>query len=256
MKHKILLFTFLCLFTLTACSLNTKFDDDEYRPVGASTPINSQTHTLSKTHQPAAEQESEAHAESVATRYIQPDTENITEIETKKSISSDKENIITRTINNVFNSRYGDSDVIIKISKTVHIHCDQPKIKPLENNKPSKNKTLDSYQMTVCEYQFPEHCGAHIFSLITNKNKQLLMFHDNSYQRNIIDTISADKLSAPGLWDKDDFVSSELFTVNQLITNKPIDANDLGWIMTVSDNEKSQLGRSYLAAINETSKCF
>ena len=82
------------------------------------------------------------------------------------------------------------------------------------------------------------------------------MFHDRNYQRNIIDTLNGNRQSAPGLWDKDDYVSSDLLTVGQLINNKSIDANDLGWIMTVNDNEKSQLGRSYLAAINEASKCF
>ena len=241
MKHIIFFFTFLSLFSLHACSLNTKFDDDEYRPVGASTPINSKTHTLSETHRLTTEPEAEKQAESVPTRYTQPGIENSSEKEITGKITNDEDNIVTRTITNVFNPRYGDSNLIIKISKTIHIHCDQ-----------AKNKS----QMTVCEYQFPEHCGAHVFSLISNKNKQLLMFHDNSYQRNTIDTLSGNKLSAPGLWDKDDYVSSDLLTVSQLINNKTIDANDLGWIMTVSDNEKSQLGRSYLAAINEASKCF
>ena len=241
MKHLIFFFIFLNLFTLNACSLNTKFDDNEYRPVGASTPINSKTHTLSETHRLTTEQEAEEHAESVPTRYIQPGIENSPEKKITEKVSNDKDNIVIRTITNVFNPRYGDSNLIIKISKTVHIHCDQ-----------SKNKS----QITVCEYQFPEYCGAHVFSLISNKNKQLLMFHDRNYQRNIIDTLNGNRQSAPGLWDEDDYVSSDLLTISQLINNKSIDANDLGWIMTVNDNEKSQLGRSYLTAINEASKCF
>jgi len=110
--------------------------------------------------------------------------------------------------------------------------------------------------MTLCEYQFPEQCGAHKFSLIKNKHSKLLMFHDKVFQRNVIDTLMGTPKSRPGLWDNDDYVSSKLLTVNQLISNKKMDANNLGWIMNVSDNEKSQLGRSYLAATREASKCF
>ena len=277
MKYITYFFSFLSLLVLHACSLNTKFDDDEYRPVGASTPVNSKTHTLSVAHKVTVE--ADVYNESGTTRYTRPNiakssaknfnnnkknssnipskntinsqSKYISEKEATKSIKkttnssgSDKNNIITRTINQIFNSRYGDPGIIVKISKTVHIHCDKPK-KPLIHS-----------QITVCEYQFPRHCGAHVFSLIRKNNKQFLMFHDKSYQRNIIDSLSSGPQSAPGLWDKDDYVSSELLTIEQLINNKTTDTTNLGWIMNVSDNEKAQLGRSYFAAINEASKCF
>ena len=82
------------------------------------------------------------------------------------------------------------------------------------------------------------------------------MYIDRKYQRNIIDTLSGNAQSAPGLWDEDDYVSSELLTVSQLLNRHPGNSEELGWIMAVGPNEKAQLGRSYYTAIEETSKCF
>lgn len=258
-----------CLFgiviILSACSINTKFDDDEYRPVGASSPLNSETHTISESEKTATKPKTDADsAISGSTRYTRPGLQqdnlqasnsknisagNKTRLINKqtadKSSRSTETNIITQTINEVFNSRYGDNDTIIKISKTVQIHCNQ-----------TQQRQTRTSAIVICEYRFPQLCGAHKFSLVSNHVKQLLIFHDSKLQRNIIDTLSATEQSSPGLWDTDDYVSSELLSVNQLINNKTIDSNSLGWIMNVSDNEKAQLGRSYIAAIKDTSKCF
>ncbi len=281
MKYISFSFACVCLFYLSACGLNTKFDDNDYRPVGASPPMNSDTHTLSKTRKVSIEKETDNEGvdSSSPTRYVRPNSEatkvntpaiiannskssatvkpatkntstplstSATSASTPLSTSS-KQGVISKTINEFFNSRYGDSDIIIKISKTVKIHCDQPRSEKMSSKKEN---------MLVCNYQFPEYCGSHAFSLITNQNKQLLMFHDNKHQRNIIDTIMDNKQSTPGLWDKNDYVSSELLTVNQLISDKTFDTNHLGWIMNVSKDEKAQLGHSYSLAINEASKCF
>lgn len=276
MKHLSFFFVFFTLYNLQACSLNTKFDDDEYRPVGASTPLNSETHTVSETKKVTIVKTTDSDIETGSTRYIQPNSTSAqNSIQKKKPVtykatpntihksgqinktstdnqqsSSQNSDIITQTINNVFNSRYGDSELIITISKTVKIHCD------VSSDNPKDKQSSDYSKMSVCEYQFPEHCGAHQFSLISNNKKQHLMFHDRSYQRNVIDAISGTKESKPGLWDKNDYVSSELLTVKQLINNKSNDNGSLGWIISVSDNEKSQLGRSYSVAIKEVSKCF
>ena len=260
MKNISFFFCVFSLFILQACSLNTKFDDDEYRPVGASTPMNSETHTISETRKRSIETPEENDIESKSTRYVHPNSQVKDNTVIKKTINSPSEkqsssveisnkkaskpDIITTTITNIFGSRYGDSDTIIKISKTVQIHCEQA------------DKVPGNPQMTVCNYQFPQYCGAHVFSLISNKQTRLLMYHDAKYQRNIIDTLSGHIESKPGLWDKDDHVSSELLSVNQLINNKQKDTSDLGWIMKVNDNEKSRLGRSYSSAVKETSKCF
>lgn len=271
MKHITFTFTLVNLLTLSACNLNTKFDDDDYRPVGASTPVNSTTHTISESHQAAVKVEEidQANESASSIRYIHPNTRNrVKPAKPSNSKSSNantqnkpgskikanqnkqsslKENSIKQTIMHIFKPQYGNSDIILKISKTIDIHCDKSKIKQTEKKDP---------KISICGYQFPEYCGSHSFSLISSNTKQLLMFHDKSYQRNIIDTIINYDQSTPGLWDKDDYVSSELLTVKQLISSKTTNTSNMGWIMNVSDNEKAQLGRSYSAAINEASKCF
>ena len=269
MKYTTHFCLFFSLFTLHACSLNTKFDDGDYRPVGASTPINSETHTVSQTKSIHVDDKINYEIESNSTRYVKPNSQAIENNEgVKKTIvatnttqstsgtvlinnnnltshSKKSNSNIIDSINDVFSSRYGNSDIIIKISKTVQIHCING------SNKPSKPSAIN-----VCEYQFPKQCGAHRFSVINRNNKQLLMFHDIGYQRNIIDTLNGNTESTPGLWDRDDYVSTDLLTVKQLINDKTSNTNDLGWIMSVSDIEKSQLGRSYLSAIRDASKCF
>jgi len=265
MKHSPFFNFLISLFFLTGCSINTKFDDDEYRPVGASTPSNAKTHTVTETKKVIIEDDSSI---SNSTRYIRPGSdkpEKVITVENKSSSkkstqhrqqdSTSSKNIVVQTISDALNSRYGNSDIIIKISKTINIHCDTPKLinTARSDTKPSSVKQS---KMTLCEYQFPEQCGAHKFSLIRNNQGKLLMFHDKVFQRNVIDTLDTNPKSRPGLWDSDDYVSSELLTVNQLIGNKKTETNNLGWIMNVNDNEKSQLGRSYLAATREASKCF
>lgn len=268
MKHTTYFSLFFSLFALHACSLNTKFDDDKYRPVGASTPVNSKTHTVSDTNKVHFTQKADNESESNSTRYVHPNSQasfnskvanktivTTTTPQNNKNTTtvnqgntnppSTTSNTIIESINDVFSSRYGNTDIIMKISKTVQIHC-------VEN----ANKPPNQFLMKVCEYQFPKYCGAHRFSVINSQNKQLLMFHDISYQRNIIDTLTSKTGSTPGLWDQDDYVSSELLTVKQIISNKTSDTNELGWIMSVSENERSQLGRSYLSATREASKCF
>ncbi len=273
MKYISFSYALICLVFLSACGLNTKFDDNDYRPVGASTPINSETHTLA-THASSGSQKvpiekqinNTEDSSSSSTRYVRPnsgtlevktatvktvnysDTLNTAQINTPQTTAvSGRQNVFSKAINDIFYSRYGDSSTIIKISKTVEIHCEKSRAEEMSSKKNS---------IIICDYQFPKHCGAHTFSLISHQGKKLLMFHDYKYQRNIIDTITDKKKSTPGLWDKDDYVSSERLTVNQLIDSKTINTNHLGWIMNVSNNEKTQLGRSYFSAINETSKCF
>lgn len=262
MKFIVLFFLLTNLFFLYSCGLNTKFDDSEYRPVGASSPLNSNTHTLSETQKVAIEHEEET--ESSSTRFIKPNSESITKNKktenndigkinsrTKKPVSksiakkNQKNDTITTTIREVFISRYGNSETILKISKTVLLHCE---------DKPYKQSTVS--KTSICQYQFPNICGAHRFSVISNENKQLLIFIDKKYQRNIIDTLAGEYQSTPGLWDEDDYVSSELLTVRQLLNNKAEGSDSLGWIVSVDKNEKAQLGRSYYSAINESSKCF
>lgn len=252
MKFMIAFFLFISLLTLCGCGLNTKFDDSEYRPVGASKPLNSDTHTLSETRKTIIEHETE----SVATRYVLPNSEPVVKQNSKEHAAKMtttptpqtdriKEDIISTTIKEVFNSRYGNPETILKISKTVLIHC---------NDRPIMQSADSS--ATICQYQFPKFCGAHRFSVISKEHKQLLMYLDRNYQRNVIDTLAGDHQSAPGLWDNDDYVSSELLTVSQVLDKKAMDSNSLGWIINADNKEKTQLGRSYYAAINETSKCF
>ena len=254
-------FLFISIFFLPSCSLNTKFDDADYRPVGASTPLNSDTHTV---QQSASEQALKSSPDDTgSTRYIKPGTATLqdpafsTKIKTAKvkkdtrkktaRINTENENILTQSINKLFHTRYGNAETIQKISKTVQIHCDKQIIT-------DKNLTDTGY--VLCRYKFPEFCGAHQFSVIFNKNKQLLMYFDPEYQRNIIDTLSGSKQSTPGLWDKDDYVSSDLLTISQLLNKNSAQTSELGWIIDTSENEKAQLGRSYYAAIKETAKCF
>ncbi len=246
--------------SLSACGINTKFDDDDYRPVGASSPLNSRTHTLSEKSPATLDADSESET-AAATRYTHPGEKNTSQApensppakltpaaatpQMEKSSPSSDNNFISRTINTVFSSRYGDTDTIIKIARTVQIHCDQ-----------SRQNSVDNATPLICKYRFPELCGGHAFTVLNSADSQRLIYHDSQLQRNIIDTISADKHSAAGLWDKDDYVSSELLTVNQLINTKSIDNKNLGWIMNVSDTEKAQLGRAYIAAVKDTGKCF
>ncbi|WP_198262712.1 hypothetical protein [sulfur-oxidizing endosymbiont of Gigantopelta aegis] len=267
MKYISYFFAFICLVSLSACGLNTKFDDDDYRPVGASTPLNSKTHTISETRTIVTETATDSSLESGSTRYVKPGTEapNSQRISNKSlnkdiststkpsAVSSTQEktpannNIITQTINNVFSSRYGDPAIIVKIAKTVAIHCNEAR---------SPSKANNAITANICQYQFPEYCGAHTYSLINNSKNQLLVFHATKYRRNIIDTITGYPNSTPGLWDKDDYVSSELLTVKQLVNSNKSDINSLGWIMNVNDNEKALLGRAYVEAIKDASKCF
>ncbi|MCW8931016.1 MAG: hypothetical protein OQL19_12355 [Gammaproteobacteria bacterium] len=270
MKHITL---FCTLLILQACSINTKFDDGDYRPVGASTPVNSKTYTISETtrsdnsisesSEGSIDSKNDIEHDSNSTRYVKPGSDNNLSLNNKNTSSNidsssnqddpKKENlikpsktadtnIITTSLTEIFSSRYGNSDIIYKISKTVKIHCEQ------ENNSHSN--------LTICEYQFPQHCGSHSFSLISSDKNQLLMFHDKGFQRNIIDTLKGNTDSKAGLWDNDDYVSSELLSVNQVLNKRTTNSNSLGWIMNVSDSEKAQLGRSYISAIKDASKCF
>jgi len=84
------LFLSLSLFSLYGCGLNTKFDDSEYRPVGASTPLNSDIHTVTETRKTIVKQgtgykperkperkpeaKSEPQPESGSTRYVRPES--------------------------------------------------------------------------------------------------------------------------------------------------------------------------------------
>lgn len=76
------LFLSLSLLSLYGCGLNTKFDDSEYRPVGASTPLNSDIHTVTETRKIIVEQGSEQKLghkpghkpEFGSTRYVRPES--------------------------------------------------------------------------------------------------------------------------------------------------------------------------------------
>ncbi len=248
-------------FFLPSCSLNTKFDDADYRPVGASTPLNSDIHTAQQSVPEQPEKNTPDGA--VSTRYIKPGTSTIQRPDSstttktaklkkdprKKSveINTEHQNILTQSIQKLFHTRYGNPDTIQKISKTVQIHCDNQRV---------KDKNLADTGFVLCRYTFPEFCGAHQFSVIFNKNKVLLMYVDSKYQRNIIDTLSGSKQSSPGLWDQDDYVSSNLLTISQLLNKNSTQSSELGWLIDTSKNEKAQLGRSYYAALKETAKCF
>ncbi len=280
-------------FNLSSCSVNTKFDDADYRPVGASAPLNSEVHTLEETR-PVSEAVEEV-KDNGNTRYVKPGQEaqqiphksthvaplspptasqatpDIKSPDTKKASASQSaaeshpaklhsqtplsRTPLSKTIGQLFNTRYGQPETIIKISKTVQIHCDKQ-----ANSNSNSNSKLQNTDFKVCRYQFPAFCGAHQFSVIFNNDKQILMYIDRKYQRNIIDTLSGTQQSAPGLWDKDDYVSSKLLTIDQLLNknsaNTSNNSSDLGWIIAISPNEKAQLGRSYSNAIKETSKCF
>ena len=263
---------YLCLLSLCACTLNTKFDDADYRPVGASTPLNSETHTLTETRTTKIEQE----PDTASIRYVRPNSEfnyqSHTQVtantkagnsEKKKGATTLKmsspsgndqdssqsreihENIVTSTIKEVLNTRYGHSEQILKIYKTVKIHCDKQAV-----------SSQHEIPINICQYQFPKFCGAHKFSIISNNNRHLLMFNDKNHHRNIIDTLIGDKRSAPGLWDNDDYISSELLTVKQLFNKDSMKADSFGWTVNVDKHLKTQLGRSYFTAINETTNCF
>ncbi|GEM_PF-2310597 len=257
---------FFILFHLSSCSVNTKFDDAEYRPVGASAPLNSEIHTLEEST-PVIKKTQNEQVDNSNIRYIKPgessrhkstvkpvrlpETRTISRsasvTHSKPSSESHSDNIITHSIKQLFNSRYGQPETIVKISRTVQIHCQQQSL---------KNSASKTSGFKLCRYQFPDFCGAHQFSVFSKNNSEMLMYIDRKYQRNIIDTLSGNKQSAPGLWDEDDYVSSELLTVSQLLNRHPGNSEELGWIMAASANEKAQLGRSYYTAIEETSKCF
>ncbi len=258
---------FSTLLHISSCSVNTKFDDAEYRPVGASAPLNSEIHTLEETS-PVINKAQDEQGDSSNIRYVKPGAgssqtstakqprkpETLTPVSksfsgthSKPSSESPSDNIITHSIKQLFNSRYGQPETIVKISRTVQIHCKQQSLRNSANN---------TSGFKLCRYQFPNFCGAHQFSVLSKNNSEILMYIDRKYQRNIIDTLSGNKQSAPGLWDEDDYVSSELLTISQLLNRHPGNSEELGWIMATSPNEKAQLGRSYYTAIEETSKCF
>ena len=260
----ILLFT---LLHLSSCSINTKFDDADYRPVGASAPLNSEIHTLEETT-PVPNKVQDEPGDNNNIRYIKPGeasrqttaAKQIRKPETlapaskafsgthsKPPSEKHSDNIISQSIKQLFNKRYGQPETIVKISRTVQIHCKQQSL---------KNSASKTSGFKLCRYQFPEFCGAHQFSVLSNNNSEMLIYIDRKYQRNIIDTLSGNRQSAPGLWDEDDYVSSDLLTISQLFNRHPGNSAELGWIITASANEKAQLGRSYYTAIEETSKCF
>ena len=82
MKFMSSLFLSLSLLSLYGCGLNTKFDDSEYRPVGASTPLNSDIHTVTETRKTIVKQGSEQKPghepghkpEFGSTRYVRPES--------------------------------------------------------------------------------------------------------------------------------------------------------------------------------------
>ena len=252
--NRLLVLPTLCTALATnmiGCGTNTTLDDGAYRTIGNSEPRN-------------------PHKEAPDMASMDPSAS----FDPKEGFSADAGLSFENTLSgNMFKSgsptkksghvvRYGHDGVIEKIVKIANIHC-QPQQFKIRTDKQSfwgeKSGVL-----TQCTYQFPEFCGAHVFSLLSYDHKEVMIYSEPESPYYVIDTLEGTHASKPGLWDKDDHLGSRASNMGYLFDNnysQNLQAQqnapfNLGWTIKASHHDEAIHGKHYHRAVEEVTACF
>ncbi|MDE1465481.1 hypothetical protein [Spartinivicinus poritis] len=235
----------LLSIVISGCGTGSK----SYRPVGASEPAN----VVVQTKKPTPTRQPQPASSQPETQPLQRTESDVHYIRPGQSAPGYREPTTSRrpppssATRQPFNDR-PSSYTINKISKTVAVHCTKQQLsQPLQLNR-------GSTQQTFCSYQFPKHCGNHRFSLIESGAKQILVYHDQQLQLNLLDSLSLSNQSKAGVWDLDDYVSSAVRDVSSLFSGRQDQL--VGRIIQASARDKQQLASNYMRAISQTASCF
>ncbi|WP_163831904.1 hypothetical protein [Spartinivicinus ruber] len=249
----------LLTIAISGCGTGSK----SYRPVGASKPANvviqtkkpapvsqadstQPTTSTQTTSRPTESTETDVHyirPGQSAPDYRRPDTTATN----SQPLSS------TSTTRQPFNGNRPSTYTINKISKTVAVHCTKQALSQSFN---FNRRSSQQGPQTFCSYQFPKHCGNHRFSLIESGAKQILMFHDQQLQLNLLDSLSLSNQSRAGVWDLDDYVSSTARDVSSLFSGNAQQDRLVGRIIQASARDKQRLADNYMRAVSQTANCF
>ena len=204
---------------LAACSHNSRFDDNHYRPLGQIEPVNPR-----QASSPASPSPRPAPAPQ---RY---------------SADGYDENELTAL-------RYGHAGHISRILQTAKIHC-APRTLSLNT------ASAEIPGISLCHYQFPRHCGSHSFTLIEAPEQVALVYHDHVNRRSIVDQIMDRQYARPGLWDLSDKLSVASAFPERQIAEQFRTSQWRDWVIDMNSEDRSFYGTVYARAINEVQACF
>lgn len=237
-----------------ACSSNTTLDDGSYRSIGNRAPKQIQNYAAQEGQKQAESAYADNAPEALSSQIALPDFPGQMEENPSKPAASANQPS--------HRARYGQAPIIDKIVKTAEIHCQQQQypINTTENSFWGKSKGL----LTQCAYRFPEHCGGHLFSILSYESKSILVFQPPEQTHYVIDTLSGTPKSKAGLWDQDDHLGTSntnagyLFQsdYNQNVGREQFNPSSLGWIIKASHQDQRLFGKLYHQAIEETRSCF
>lgn len=205
---------------LAACSHNSRFDDNLYRPLGQVVPVNPRqpANAVSPQPRPAAQP---------APRY---------------SADGYDENELTSL-------RYGHAGHITRILQTAKIHC-------TPRNLSLHTGAEEIPALSLCHYQFPRHCGSHSFTLIEGPDQVALVYHDHINRRSIVDQISDRQYARPGLWDLSDKLSVISAFPERQIAEQFSNSQWRDWVIDMNREDRAFYGTVYAKAVNEVQACF
>ncbi len=239
---------------IVGCTLNTPLDDSSYRAVGNKSQEQLLSYTQKSAMNQAAQKTDIGKDSATSTGVPLPDFPGaMSKPNPKIKNSIDEQNHLIR---------YGQAQTIDKIVKTARIHC-EPLIYKLNTSAGSFWGSGEG-ELTQCTYQFPKHCGSHLFSELTLGKKSILIFQPKKSAHYVIDTLSGTPKSHPGLWDIDDHLGSIANNTSYLLQNdynrefNPQEFNParLGWIIKASLADEKEFGELYHQAIQDIVKCF
>lgn len=239
---------------LSGCTSNTKLDDGSYRSIGQQAPKQIQNYAAEEANNRAQTAYGEKAPEALSSQVPLPDFPG--QMEQKAPKRSGKQSTSEHL------ARFGPSTIIDKIVKTAQIHC-QPAtfhISTAEHSFWGKGKG----KLTQCSYRFPEHCGAHVFSILDYEKKSILIYQPPENSHYIIDTLAGTPKSKFGLWDQDDHLGSNSTNAGYFFQNdfnnnygrEQFNPSNLGWIIKASHKDEEIFGKLYHQALLDTANCF
>ncbi|HAG95856.1 MAG: hypothetical protein CMK83_06115 [Pseudomonadales bacterium] len=231
--------------SLAGCSTNTKMDDAAYRSIGQQAPKQVQNYVDDQLQSQGAKVDTS----SVPVPDFPGETTQLN-YESRQPAATGSHLV-----------RYGHPKIIDKVVKTARIHC-QPlafQINTTGNSFWGKEKGT----LQQCTYRFPQHCGAHQFSILSYGKKTILIYQPPEQNHYVIDTLQGTPKSQLGLWDQDDHLGSSTTNANYLFQSdynanyqQPFNPVNLGWIIKASHQDEAEFGKLYHRALEEITGCF
>lgn len=266
------------LLSLPACSSNTKVDDGSYRSIGQQQPRQRQNHNARQTLGTGLEVGSEVGASrikqddqiyvdaaGVAVDHM-PEYSPASPYTPNASGSSSSSNHSNSHRNNQHLYRYGHPHSIEKIVQTARIHCHEVRY-PI-NDKSGRFWGSNKGSVSQCQYQFPQHCGAHRFTVLSSGEKAILIYQPPEESHYVLDTLQGTPKSQQGLWDQDDhlgtyrdnsgYLFNDDYNYNYPDEERPAPADPvaLGWIIKASLKTEEEYGKLYHKAVKDSTGCF